>query len=151
MANNSKSIPWNSTSDHWTSHVPRRQPLENTGIWLWTWLYSGRVCHEERETELLLLLLLLLHPFHGLFFRTTWVSRYQKDKTSLDLNEARDDVVWGCRGISWTICKQSAPHCRQITTTTPHYWIFTGRMLFLMHNQQCQSTEGHEERERMAK
>ena len=26
--------------------------------------------------------------------RTTWVSRYQKGKTSLDLNESRDDVVW---------------------------------------------------------
>jgi len=26
---------------------------------------------------------------------TTWVNRYQKDKTSLDLNEAKDDGVWG--------------------------------------------------------
>ena len=41
------------------------------------------------------LLLLLLHPFNGLFSRTTWVSRYQKGKTSLDLNEARDDRVLG--------------------------------------------------------
>jgi len=39
--------------------------------------------------------LLLLHPFNGLFSRTTWVSWYQKDKTSLDLNEARDDGVSG--------------------------------------------------------
>ena len=37
----------------------------------------------------------LLHPFNGLFCRTTWVSRYQKGKTSLDLNEARDDGVLG--------------------------------------------------------
>jgi len=36
-----------------------------------------------------------LHPFNGLFSRTTWVIRYQKGKTSLDLNEARDDGVWG--------------------------------------------------------
>ena len=36
-------------------------------------------------------LLILLHPFNGLFSRTTWVSRYQKGKASLDLNEARDD------------------------------------------------------------
>ena len=50
-----------------------------------------------------LLQLLLLHPFNGLFSRTNWVSRYQKDKTSLDLNETRDDGVWGCSGISWTI------------------------------------------------
>ena len=49
---------------------------------------------------LLLPLLLLLHPFNGLFCRTTWVSRYQKGKTSLDLNEARDDEVLGCSGIS---------------------------------------------------
>jgi len=50
---------------------------------------------------------LLLYPFNGLFSRTTWVSRYQKGKTSLDLNEARDDGVSGCSGISWivqTIC-----------------------------------------------
>jgi len=44
----------------------------------------------------LLLLLLLLHPFNGLFSRTScWVSRYQKGKTSLDFNEARDDSVLG--------------------------------------------------------
>jgi len=30
-------------------------------------------------------LLLLLHPFNGLFPRTTCVSRYQKGKTSLDI------------------------------------------------------------------
>ena len=36
------------------------------------------------------LLLLLLQPFNGLFSRTTWVSRYQKGKTSLDFTEARD-------------------------------------------------------------
>jgi len=33
-------------------------------------------------------------PFNnGLFSRTTWVSRYQKGKTSLELNQARDDGV----------------------------------------------------------
>jgi len=42
-------------------------------------------------------------------------------------------------GISWTICKQSAPCSRQITTPTPHHWIFTGQMLFPMLNQQCES------------
>ena len=42
-----------------------------------------------------LLLLLLLQPFNGLFSRTTWVSRYQKGKNSLDLNEARDDEDFG--------------------------------------------------------
>jgi len=84
----------------------------------------------------------LLHPFNGLFSWTTWVSQYQKGKTSLDLNEARDDAVMGCSGISWSICKQSAPRSRQITTPTPQHSIFTDWMLFLMPNQQCQSTEG---------
>jgi len=55
---------------------------------------------------------------------TTWMSRYQKGKTSLDLNEARDDGVWDGSGISWTICKQSAPRSRQITTPTPHHLYF---------------------------
>jgi len=31
----------------------------------------------------------------------------KKGKTSLDLNEARDDGVWRYSGISWTICEQS--------------------------------------------
>ena len=38
------------------------------------------------------------------FSRTTWVSRYQKGRTSLDLNEARDVGFWDGSGISWTIC-----------------------------------------------
>ena len=76
---------------------------------------------------------------NGIFSRTIWVSRYQKSKTSLDLNEARDDGVFVNSGISWTICKQSAPRFRQITTPTPHWLIFTGRMLFLTPNQQCLS------------
>ena len=72
----------------------------------------------------LLLLLLLLHQFNGLFSRTTWVSRYQQGKTSLDLNEERDGEVLGWQ---WTICKQSAPRCRQMTTPTPHHSIFIGQ------------------------
>jgi len=51
-------------------------------------------------------------------------------------------VFWDGSGISWTICKQSAPRCGQITTTTPHHPIFTGRMMFLTPNQQRQSTAG---------
>ena len=69
------------------------------------------------------------------FSRTTWVSRYQTGKTSLDLNEARNDGVMGCSGKTWTICKQSAPHSREITTPTPRHSIFTGRILFLKPNQ----------------
>ena len=45
----------------------------------------------------------------------------------------RQEIVgfWDGGGISWTICKQSAPRCRQITRPTPHHSIFIGRMVFL--------------------
>ena len=46
--------------------------------------------------------------------------------------------VWDGSGISWTVCKQSAPRPRQITTPAPHH----STVLFLMPNQQCQCTEG---------
>ena len=87
--------------------------------------------------------LLLVHPFNGLFSRTTWVSQYQKSKTSLDLNYAKMMGFGDNSGNSWTKCKQSAPHSRQMTTPTPHQSIFTGQMLFLMPNQQCQTIEGN--------
>jgi len=64
----------------------------------------------------------------------------QEGKTSLNLNDARDDGVLGCSGISQTICQQSAPRSRQITTPTAPHSIFTGWMLFLAPNQWCQST-----------
>jgi len=66
----------------------------------------------------------LLHLFNGLFSGTTWVSCYQKGTASVDVNEARDDGVLGCNGISWTICKQSASCSRQITRPAPHHSIF---------------------------
>jgi len=77
---------------------------------------------------------LLLHPFDSLFPRTSWVNQYQKAKTSLDLNEEIDDGILGCCGISWTICKQSAPLSSQTTTPTLHHSIFTDQMLFLTPN-----------------
>ena len=49
---------------------------------------------------------------------------------------------WDGSGISWTVCKQSAPSSRQITRPTPHQSIYTRRMLFLTPRQQCRSTEG---------
>jgi len=55
---------------------------------------------------------------------TTRISQYQKGKTSLDLNVAKDDRVLWCSDISRTICKQSAPRSRQITTPSPHHSIF---------------------------
>ena len=67
------------------------------------------------DKQILLLLLLLLHPFNGLFSRTTWVSWYQKGKTSLDLNEAKEDGVVGWQSHKLdhmqTICTLSVcPH-----------------------------------------
>jgi len=57
------------------------------------------------------------HTFDGPFSRTTWVSRYQKGKTSVCI-VLKQETVSGS-GISWAICK-SAPRSRQITTPTPH-------------------------------
>jgi len=86
---------------------------------------------------------ILLHPFNDLFSRTTSVCQYQKGKTSLDLNEARDDGILGGSGISWTICKQSAPRSRQITTPTPHYSFFLQAGCSSRRpTDKCQSTEG---------
>jgi len=62
------------------------------------------------------ILLPLLLQFKGFLSSTSWVSRYQTGKTREVLNEAREDGVLGSSGISWTICKQSAPCCRQTTT-----------------------------------
>ena len=45
-------------------------------------------------------------------------------------------------GISWATCK-SAPCSRQITMPAPHHSVFTGRMPFLLRNQQRQITEGN--------
>jgi len=77
------------------------------------------------------------HPFNGPFSRTTWVSRYQKGKTSLDFTGARDSEWQSSAGPY-----ASAPRSRQITMPAPHCSVFTGRMPFLPPNQQHQSTEG---------
>jgi len=83
------------------------------------------------------------HPFNGLFSRTTSVSRYQKGKTSLDLNEARDDGVFVRQ---WHQLDHMQTICTSLQTGKPHQHlmtqIFTGWMHFLMPSEQCQSTEG---------
>jgi len=112
-------------------------------ILMWHFAVRLRRFHIVSGDVMWLLLLLqqqlLLQPFNGLFSRT---SLYQKGKTNLVLNEAKQDGVLGCSGISWTIYKQSAPPSRQITTPTPHHSIFTGRMLFVTTNQQDKCIEG---------
>jgi len=51
--------------------------------------------------------------------RTTWVSRYEKGKTSLDLNDVRDDGVLGWHQLDHM--QQSAPCSRQITLSLNFY------------------------------
>jgi len=99
--------------------------------------------YNKTEVNLLRRYCTVLHPFNALFFRTAWLSHYQKGKPSLDLNEARDDGVLGCSGISWTVCKQSAHSSRQVTTTPLHHSVFyRSDALPVSPKQQCQSTEG---------
>jgi len=78
--------------------------------WEWNLALKWLTNHNRLSWVIIYFVLLLLHPFNGLFSRTAWVSQYQNGNTSLNLNEAWDDGVFGCSGISWTICKQSAPH-----------------------------------------
>ena len=78
------------------------------------------------------------HPSNGPFSGTTRVSRYQKGKPIWIL--LKQETV-SSSGISWAICK-SAPYSRHITMPAPHHSVFTGRMPFLLPNQQHQSTEG---------
>ena len=91
--------------------------------------------HCDTHTHTHTTVLLLLWNMSG----TTWVSRYQKGKTrevktNLDLLE--QEIVSGS-GICWAICK-SAPHPRQ-PRQHPTTQLFTGRMPFLLPNQQHQT------------
>jgi len=77
--------------------------------------------------------------FNGPFSGTTQVSRYQKGKTNLDFSGARDNE-WQWHQLShmqvYTLLQ------RDNHTSTPPLLFFTGRMPFLLPNQQRQSTEG---------
>ena len=69
----------------------------------------------------------------------------KKYKLFLMGNEARGDGVLDGSGISWTLCKQSAPCSRQITTPIPHHSLNFYRPDALPDtNQRCQNTEGTE-------
>jgi len=66
---------------------------------------------------------------------TTRVSRYQKGKTNLDFTEAKDsEWQWHQLGHMQV--------CTSLHASTPTTQFFTGRMPFLPPNQQRQSTEG---------
>jgi len=88
-----------------------------------------------------LLLLLLLHPFNGLFSRTTCLSWFQKGKTCLDLTEAR----WRGFGMQWHQLDHMQTICTLLQTdnhTNTSSFKFTDRALYLTPKQPCQSTEG---------
>ena len=75
----------------------------------------------------------------ALFPGTTWVSRYQKGKTSLDFTEARDsEWQWHQLGHMQVCTSLQTDN----NASTPPLLFFTGRMPFLPPNQQRQSTEG---------
>jgi len=80
------------------------------------------------------------HPFNVLFSRTAWVSQYQKGFSNLDFNEARDN------GVAEASAGPYANHLHLVPDKLPLQDLvtqfFTGWMLFLMPNQQCQNTEG---------
>ena len=80
------------------------------------------------------------HPFNGPLSRTTWVSRYQKGKTNLDFTEARDSE-WQWHQLGYMQVCTSLQTGNQASTSPLKF--FTGRMPFLLPNQQRQSTEGN--------
>jgi len=104
---------------HYTHSFPSTLPdFTDTGHWS---LYDGSLT--PAHTVILSTLrqqqqqqLLLLHPFSGLFSRTTWVSCYQKGKTSLDLTEARDD------GGRWPPLASRPPSACSVCCGSYHQW-----------------------------
>jgi len=72
---------------------------------------NGCFCFEFKLTTT------ALHPFNGLFSRTTWVSWYQNGKTSLDLNEERDAGVWGWQ---WHQLDDMQTICTSLQADKPH-------------------------------
>ena len=82
-------------------------------------------------------------PFNSLFSRTMWVSRYQKvEPVWIAMRQEMvgfSDAVAsaGPRANNLHIAPDRQPHQHLINS------MFTGQMLFLTPNQQCQSTEGN--------
>ena len=85
-------------------------------------------------------LLLLLLPFSSLYTRTTWVSRHQKGKTSLDLNESRDG---GVLGWQWHQLDRMQTICTSLQTDNHNTSSLNCYRLDALPgrpSQQCQST-----------
>ena len=80
-----------------------------------------------------------VRAFNGPLSGSTRVSQYQKGKTNLDFTGARDSE-WQLHQLGdMQVCisLQTDNHA-----STSLLKFFTGRMPFLLPNQQCQSTEG---------
>ena len=82
------------------------------------WYVSSRsgVATLRTAIHLLPTYLLTYYTLDGLFSRTIWVSRYQKDKTSLDFNDARDDGVWVWQ---WHQLDHMQTICASLQTDSP--------------------------------
>ena len=79
------------------------------------------------------------HMSNGLLCGTTQVSWYQKGKTNLNFTEPTDsEWQWHQPGYVQVCTSLQADN----HASTPPLSFFTGRMPFLLPNQQCQSTEG---------
>ena len=79
-------------------------------------------------------------PFNGLFSRTTWVGRYEKDKPFWILLK-QERMGWQWHQLNhMQIIYTSLQTDNHASTLSLH--IFTGWMPFLPANQQRQSTEG---------
>jgi len=76
------------------------------------------VCFMFLDWVILLLLVLLLLLLNSPFSRTTWVGWHQKGKPFWFKWSKR---WWASSDISWTICRSSAPHSRQINMPAPHH------------------------------
>ena len=111
---------------------------------MWVPVAVWKPCKLLYTCYLLLTTTTTLHLFNGLLSRTTWVSRYQKGKTSMDLNQARDDGVWEWQSdhmldTSWTTCnlhlapdRQSHQHLlTQLLQAACSSWCPTIKFTFL--------------------
>jgi len=72
-----------------------------------------------------------LHPFNGLFSRTTWVSRYQKGKEMMGIRDAVASAGPYANNLHLSPDRNHTP--------TPHRSVSTGRMILPSPNQQRRS------------
>jgi len=111
---------------------PSRQPYHARGNFHHSWVEP--TCHQMSNTTNT-----LGHVNYVIYNNTCLMTSF--------LGQPRcwkAKIILSGSGISWTICKSFAPCSWNITVPALHHSIFTGRMLLLTANQQCQSTESNE-------